>query len=84
MKYLIVVEISHLNLSIILPVAINDIESSVICSFKQKYRLAVGLRDLYKYQLVTGDFNKVKTGDNATSYVAINKPRYSIKMIQKI
>ena len=32
-----------------------------------------------KYQLVTGDFKLVKKGDNATTFVAITKPRFSIK-----
>ena len=59
-------------------VAINHNESSIICSFKQKYRLSAGLRD-EKYQLVTGDFKLVKKGDNATTFVAITKPRFSIK-----
>ena len=32
-----------------------------------------------KYQLVTGDFKLLKKGDNATTFVAITKPRFSIK-----
>jgi hypothetical protein len=61
-------------------VAVNHNESSIVCSFKQRYRLAVGLRGEKKYQLVTfPNLKAVKKGETATSNVAITAPRFSIK-----
>ena len=60
-------------------VALNNKESSIVCSFEQKYRMASSLRDNKKYKLVGQDWKELKKGQTATTSVAITTPRFSIK-----
>jgi len=60
-------------------VALNNKESSIVCSFEQKYRMAGSLRDNKNYKLVGQDGKELGKGQGATSSVAITTPRFSIK-----